>query len=302
MSLPYRTYRQYLKERFGMPVVKVPINGGFSCPHMQGASGGCFFCDNTVFSPVAQRVSTDVARELHESCRRLARRHKKKTSFIAYLQPYTNTYAPQPVLEELYEALLGVPDVVGLAVGTRPDAFTHELYAYLGTLAQRAYISVELGLQSAHDTTLARINRGHTFDDFVNSVEALHAQGVEVVAHLMVGLPGETREQVLDTARRVGQLPVAGVKIHQLMIVRNTPFEKLYQAGEIAPVSLDEYGALLIEMMRVLPRSMVYHRIMADTPRHDNTLCAPLWSYDKHKSLAFLQDKISRNLNVPPGF
>jgi radical SAM protein (TIGR01212 family) len=282
------SYRSYLKSRFGGSVLKIPINGGFSCPNRDGtkSSGGCAFCDNRAFSP-AYSNGAPPAKQL---CDAIGRRAGKYKLFLPYLQPYSNTYAPLDKLKSVYESLLSVDGVIGLAVGTRPDCFDGAIYEYLGDLNRRAYISVELGLQSGHDSVLERMNRGHTVRDFKDAVRRLDQYNIETVAHVILGFPGETDGMVEETADMLARLPVAGVKVHQLMIIRGTPLEEMYRAGDIEEISLDRYAALLRKFLSRLRPGQHIHRVVADS-KPEAGLIAPLWSAEKLESLKHILEK-----------
>lgn len=297
MAYHYLTYRSYLKERFGKPVLKIPINGGFSCPNRDGTKStlGCSFCDNRSFSPVALE-SSSVISQLTASIQRASSRYEL---FIAYLQPFSNTYATVEKLKSIYEPLIAVAGVVGLAVGTRPDCLSSDTYDYLADINKRTYLSIEIGLQSASDETLAYNNRGHTFSAFKATVQELADREIETVVHIMIGLPGDTAESMLNTARELAKLPVNGVKIHQLMIIRGTKLEEWYNKGEIKPLKLEEYAELVSDFISLLRPDQHIHRIMADSkPEHG--LIAPLWSAEKMKSIAFIQNYMDEN-NVIQG-
>jgi hypothetical protein len=279
----YASYRTALKTRFGKPVVKIPVNGGFSCPNRDGvkSGAGCFFCDNRSFSPVALQKTLPPVEQLLQTIRRT------KTAgrlLLPYLQPFSNTYGPPELLEKIYEPLLAVPGVIGLAVGTRPDCFTEDTYRYLAAVARRSYLNIELGLQSAHEETLIKCNRGHTFGDFKAAAQRLAADGIETVAHVMLGLPGESRDMMLQTARELAGLPCTGVKIHQLMIIEGTVFAQWYRRGDLQVLSLDHYTELLCGFLACLRPDQQVHRIVADATV-ENGLVAPLWSADKMGTL-----------------
>lgn len=286
------TYRSYLKERFGKPVLKIPINGGFSCPNRDGtlSTQGCSFCDNRSFSPVALD-SSSVLSQLATSIQRVSSQYEL---FIAYLQPFTNTYGTVEKLQSIYEPLITVPGVVGLAVGTRPDCFSSDTYEYLTDVNKRTYLSVEVGLQSVSDEVLAYNNRGHTFSDFRIAVQELAEREIESVAHVMLGLPGSTRESMLHTASELAKLQVNGVKIHQLMIIRGTEVEEWYNREEIKPLAIEEYAVLVSEFISLLRPDQHIHRLMADSIL-EYGLITPLWSAEKMKSLAFIQKYMDEN-------
>jgi radical SAM protein (TIGR01212 family) len=283
------TYRSYLKSRFGGGVLKVPVSAGFSCPNRDGTKSaeGCAFCDNRAFSPAYASGLTPV-----EQVRRAIERHGGRYKFfLPYLQPYSNTYAPLDKLKSVYEPLLSVEGVVGLAIGTRPDCFNEATYEYLGDLNKRAYLSVELGLQSGHDTILKLMNRGHTVQDFRDAVGSLDRLGIETVAHVILGFPGETEGMALETADMLAGLPVRGVKVHQLMVIEGTPLARMYQSGELREMALEEYANLLGKFISRLRPDQHIHRIAADSkPEHG--LIAPLWSADKIETMNYLKTRL----------
>jgi radical SAM protein (TIGR01212 family) len=293
----YNSYRTYLKNRFGGPVLKIPVNGGFSCPNRDGTKSidGCTFCDNRSFSPVALS-EWDVTRQVTDVISRVGKRF---SLFIPYLQPFSNTYGSVERLRSVYEPLLKIPGVCGLAIGTRPDCISNEIYEYLSDISKRTYLSVELGLQSGDNGLLSACNRGHTVEEFSAAVEKLAELGIETVAHCMIGLPGETKEMMIATATLCARLPLHGVKIHQLMIIRDTALELMHSAGEVPVFSLLEYTKYLCAFLSILRPQQYIHRLMADsTPQ--NGLIAPLWSARKAQSLQFIAHYMDEN-NVVQG-
>jgi radical SAM protein (TIGR01212 family) len=288
----YSSYSAFLKQRFGVPVLKIPVNGGFSCPNRDGTLGvkGCAFCDNRAFSPASLSAESPAV-QLVSSISAASGRFKV---FIAYLQPFTNTYGTVDALAAVYEPLVQVPGVVGLSIGTRPDCLPDTVITYLGDLARRTYLCVELGLQTSHDDTLTAINRGHGFNVFVSAAERLSAAGVEIVAHIVLGLPGETPRMMYETAARLAALPVSGVKFHQLMIIKGTAMEQLHAEGKVAALTLEDYTPVLCGCIERLRPDQHVHRLMADTKR-ERGLVAPLWSADKQSSLKYLHDHMDRH-------
>jgi len=274
----YNSYRSYLSERFGTPVLRVPVNGGFSCPNRDGTKGtdGCSFCDNRSFSPVA--VDPAGAQEQYRAV--IGRSQDRYRAFIPYLQPFTNTYGTVERLRMIYEPLLAVEGTVGLAVGTRPDCLPGDILDYLSQVNSRTHLCVELGLQSGHDRTLERVCRRHSVADFIGAVEALHARGIYCAAHVILGLPGETEPMMLETARLLASLPVDGVKIHQCMVVAGTALAREYAAGAFAVLDRDEYVRLAAGFIARLRTGQHIHRLMAQSRPADG-LVAPLWSMDK---------------------
>ena len=289
----YLSYRSYLEKRFGTSVLKIPLNAGFSCPNRDGtiSSDGCSFCDNRSFSPVAV-VSESLIDQMDSA---VTKDRGKHTAFIAYLQPFSNTYGDRQRLESAYEPLIQYPGVVGLAVGTRPDCFSKETFEYLKEISTRTYLSVEIGLQSSNEAALAHNRRGHDRTSFASAVRELSDRRIKTVAHVMIGLPtGEgtepppdTREDVVKTAQFLASLPVSGIKIHQLMIIRGTAMQQWFERGEIAPLSLEEYAELLCSFLAHVRPDQHIHRIMADSSEKCG-LIAPLWSAQKMKSIGYI--------------
>jgi hypothetical protein len=282
----YNAYSSFLKKRFGTVVLKVPLNAGFSCPNRDGSKGrgGCAFCDNRAFSP----VSGSAGSPLDQLTSVIERTSDASKAFIAYLQPYSNSYGSPDHLASVYEPLLQIPRVVGLSIGTRPDCLPDPVYDYLSNLSQRTYLTVELGLQTAHDSTLALVNRGHTFAEFAGAVVRCAALGIENVAHVVLGLPGESEEMMYATASAIASLPVNGVKIHQLMIIRGTPIAEWHKLGKAPVLDIGEYAPILCGFIERLRPDQRIHRIMADS-RRERGLIAPDWSARKSASILLLR-------------
>jgi len=279
-----------LRSRFGGNVLNIPVNAGLSCPNRDGTKSaeGCMFCDNRAFSPA---YSTDLS-PVEQVRAAIAGRGGKYKFFLPYLQPYSNTYAPLDRLKSVYEPLLAIDGVVGLSIGTRPDCFDMPVYEYLGDLNKRAYLSIELGLQSGHDTILKLMNRGHTARDFLDAVYRLDRLGVEIAAHIILGFPGETDEMAWETASMLAGLPVRGVKIHQLMIIEGTPLARQYRLGALPEMTLEKYADLLCGFISRLRPDQHIHRIMADSkPEHG--LIAPLWSASKTEAVNYLKARLA---------
>jgi len=288
----YNSYRKFLTEKFGGPVLKVPLNGGFSCPNRDGtlSDEGCFFCDNRSFSPVA--LTPESATETLKTA--IGRNKKRFKHVIPYFQPFSNTYASKNQLHSVYEPVLAIEGVCGLAIGTRPDCFQKGVFDYLGEIASRTYLTVELGLQSGHESTLKAMNRGHSVKDFLFAVEQLKKRNISVVVHVMLGLPGEDLSIETATAQLLAAQPIDGIKIHQLMIIENTKLAEQYHQKQVSVLSLEAYTARLCNFLQWLPQSMHIHRIMADSTR-ESGLIAPLWSSEKNKSLTYIQEYMSKH-------
>ncbi len=279
-GLRYYAYNYYLRSRFGERVQKVSLDGGFTCPNVDGtvAQGGCVFCDNRSFSPSRRLPRTSIAGQMAEGIRRLKWRYDVDR-FLAYFQPATNTYAPVARLRPLYEAALAHPKVVGLAIGTRPDCVPDDVLDLMAELARRTYLSIEYGLQTIHDRTLDWMNRGHHYDAFVDAVERSRGRGFEVCAHVMLGLPGESRADMLATAREVARLRLDAVKLHNLYVVRETPLAEQYAAGRVKLLDRDEYLEAVVDFLELLPPDCVVERVSGEAP--PDYLVAPAWCLDK---------------------
>jgi uncharacterized protein len=292
-SLPYRDLNSYLRERFGTRVQKVTLDAGLTCPNRDGrvGVGGCLYCNARGSGTGALARGQSVTEQLKEGMARLARRYGA-SRFIAYFQSFSNTYAPLDTLQALYLEALAFPEVVGLSIGTRPDCLSPEILDLLAGLARERLLWLELGLQSAHDDTLKRINRGHDAACFAQAVEAAAVRGLEVVAHVVLGLPGEGLAEMAATARYLGNLPLQGVKIHLLYVVRGSGLEGLYRAGSYRPLEEEEYVGLVVDFLELLPRHLVIHRLTGDP--HRGELVAPTWCLDKSKVLTDIREELAR--------
>jgi radical SAM protein (TIGR01212 family) len=276
----YFAFGHYLRQRFGCRVHKVTLHAGMTCPNRDGTRGvgGCTFCNNTGFSPAA-RLEPGAIRAQMLAGMESARRRVRASKFIAYFQAYSNTHAPVERLARIYDEAWCSPDVVGMSVGTRPDCVDPAKIDLLARFTRRGEVWVEYGLQSVHDETLRRVNRGHTYGEFVDAVRLTAGRDIRICTHTILGLPGETREMMLETHRRIAQLPIDGIKIHLLHIMRHTVMERQYQRGEIELLSREQYVGLVCDVLELLPPSMVIQRMHADAPA--DVLIAPDWCLDK---------------------
>lgn len=295
MSLADRvkTFGQDLLSRYGERVHKLAINAGFTCPNRDGSKGrgGCTFCNNATFNPAARRAP-GVAEQLDAGRRVLAKRTGARR-FIAYFQAYTNTYADVDELAVMYEQALAEPDVVGLAVGTRPDCVPSAVFDLLQYIQARGYeVWLELGLQSAFDATLARVNRGHGFGEYVTAVHAARRRGIPVCTHLIAGLPGEGRADVLNSLERVLDHGVDGLKLHPLHVVKGTALANTWRRGEYQPLELDEYLRIAADMVERTPESVMFHRLTGTAA--PNLLLAPAWCGTKWQVLNGIERELAR--------
>jgi radical SAM protein (TIGR01212 family) len=279
-GLRYLAFNYYLRKKFGQRVQKVSLDGGFTCPNVDGrvAVGGCVFCDNRSFSP-SRRVRRGAIREqLDEGIRRLRWRYDVDR-FLAYFQPATNTYAPAERLRELYFEALDHPQVVGLAIGTRPDCLADDVLALLGEIAGQTYVSVELGLQTIHDRSLDWMNRGHHHDAFLDAVARGRGRGFELCAHVILGLPGESHDDMMATAREVARLGLDAVKIHNLYAVRDTPLADWVATGQVRLMDQDQYVETLVDFVELLRPSCLIERVSGEAP--PRYFVGPAWCLDK---------------------
>ncbi|MGO9313476.1 MAG: TIGR01212 family radical SAM protein [Syntrophobacteraceae bacterium] len=289
----YRDYNSYLRETFGCRVQKITLDAGLSCPNRDGTlgRGGCIYCNEKGSGTGAARFA-GISEQIRAGKERLARKYKAE-KFIAYFQSFSNTYAPLSRLEALYGEALADPDIVGLSIGTRPDCVSDETLDYLAQLAQSHLICMEYGLQSAKDETLERIGRGHSVAAFIDAVERSRARKIAVCAHVILGLPGEKIEDMLDTARFLTLHCVQAVKIHLLYVIRGTRLEQMYRTGSYSCLSRDEYAAVVGEFIALLHPDMIIQRLTGDP--HPEELVAPLWALEKSRNIKTIQTYMEKN-------
>lgn len=289
----YNALNAYLRRLFGVKVFKVMLDGGFTCPNRDGrvGIGGCTFCSSRGSGDFAGARRDSLTKQFHEVKDRM---HLKwpEAKYIGYFQAFTNTYAPVERLREMYETILGEEDVVGLSIATRPDCLPDDVVRLLAEINRRTELWVELGLQTIHEATAERINRGHDYPTYVEGVEKLHRHGIRVVSHIILGLPGETREMMMETARAVADLGVHGIKIHLLHLLRKTPLVKEYEKGLFRLLEKEEYVSLVVDILEILPPEMVIHRLTGDGP--PDLLIGPLWSRKKWEVLNAIDEELER--------
>lgn len=276
----YHTLNYYNKKKFGCKIIKISLNGGFTCPNIDGTvgRGGCTYCSNAGSGDFAGNPCKSITEQFEDEKELMCHKwHKGK--YIAYFQAYTNTYAPIEVLQAKYEEALAQENVVGLAIATRADAISDEAFVYLKELSQRTYLVVELGIQSIFDETGIRINRGHTFKQFEDMVKKLQSANINVCAHIIDGLPGETREMMIKTAKTLALINLHSVKIHLLHIIKGTKIAQEYLNGEFKLLTRDEYVNIVCDQLEYFPKETVIERITGDGAA--NELIGPLWSLKK---------------------
>lgn len=282
--MQYYSFNQYLRARFGCKVYKVAVDGGFTCPNRDGTCGvrGCIFCSSGGSGDFAGDRRMRITDQI-EAGKALVEKKNKNGKYIAYFQAFTNTYAPVSVLREKFMEAAGHRDVVALSVATRPDCLAPDVVDLLQEIDRIKPVFVELGLQTIHEKTAAYIRRGYTLDVYDSAVSRLQRAGLNTVVHLILGLPGESRQDMLQSVDHVVQSGVQGVKLQLLHVLRGTDLEKEYLAGRVPVMTMEEYLSVLYDALRRLPPGMVVHRVTGDGPKKD--LLAPLWSADKKRVL-----------------
>lgn len=296
-GLRYFSYKFFLQKQFGVRVQRVSVDGGFVCPNVDGrvGCGGCVFCDNRSFSPsrrltVSRGQLPSISEQLDQGVEILRRRYPDCEHVIAYFQPATNTYAPLDRLRALYSEAMSHPRVVGLAIGTRPDCVPDAVLDLLEQVARQTFLSVEFGMQTVHARSLAWMNRGHGYDAMVDAVTRSRGRGFEIGAHIILGLPGESRRDMLETAREIARLQLHAVKLHNLYAVDGTPLGEEVRRGKVQLIDRDTYVNAVVDVLEVIPPQVLVQRLGGDAPRR--YLVGPTWSLDK----AGLHEAIDREL------
>jgi uncharacterized protein len=295
MSQPkrYNSFSDELKRVFGCKVQRISVDAGFTCPNRDGTldGEGCIFCGGSGSGAYGIRPELSVAAQIEDG-KEIMRRKYRAQGFIAYFQAYSNTYAPVERLRALFDEALSVPGVVGIIVATRPDCLPDDVLDYLARLGERTYLWLELGLQSIHDKSLAFINRRHDYACFVDALQRTGARKIRVCAHVILGLPGESREEMLAMAAAMNRLGVDGVKLHLLHVMKGTRLAEMYGQGEVALPDRDGYAGLVCDFLERLDPAILIHRLTGDGGR-DN-LVAPLWSLNKFEVLNLIDAELER--------
>lgn len=289
--MKYTTLNSYLKERFGCKVYKLSLDGGFTCPNRDGTldSRGCIFCSKGGSGDFAQSRSLSITEQL-ENAKALVSKKVKDGKYIAYFQAFTNTYAPVEELKSKYYEALNHPDIVALSIATRPDCLGEEVLLLLDEINKIKPVFVELGLQSIHENTAEYIRRGYSLETYDEAVERLHKINVNVVTHLIIGLPGETAEDMLESVKYVCKV-TDGIKLQLLHILDGTDLAEEYKQGKIKTLTLEEYTEIIRKCFEIIPENVVVHRLTGDGAKRD--LIAPLWSADKKKVLNTINKALS---------
>lgn len=302
--MEYRSFNQAMKGRFGGKVYKLALDGGMTCPNRDGSVGewGCIFCSDVGSGDFAAPRCGDVAEQIARAKGRVEAKNKGG-QYIAYFQSFTNTYAPVSYLENLFRQAMEPEEIVALSIATRPDCLEPEVVSLLETLNREKPVWVELGLQTIHPRSAQYIRRGYDLPVYDRAVVRLKEAGLEVITHVILGLPGETLEDMVATARYVGRSGADGIKLQLLHVLEGTDLARDYRAGRVPVLTLEEYIRILEACLAVLPPEMVIHRLTGDGAKKD--LLAPLWSADKKKVLntiraAFARDQIRQGRDYTP--
>ena len=288
----YTTLSEHYRDKFGCKVYKLALDAGFTCPNRDGTlgTGGCVFCSGAGSGDFAESGS-DIPAQLEKAKARVAFKNRSG-KYIAYFQSFTNTYAPAEKLRKLYFQAIGPEEIVGISIGTRPDCLGEDVLAVLKEVNAVKPVSVELGLQTVHEASAKYIRRGYSTDVYFDAVRRLREAKIDVVTHIILGLPGETKQMAMETTRQAIAAGTNGIKFHLLHVLRGTDLAKDYAEGKFDCLSLEEYGQILDACLSLLDESIVVHRFTGDGAKKD--LIAPLWSADKKRVLNYLKHELEK--------
>jgi radical SAM protein (TIGR01212 family) len=293
-SRRFNAYADYMKALFGCRIQKVSVHAGLTCPNRDGTkgTGGCTFCDNNAFNPSYCTAEKPIRQQILEGITFHKTRYKSAGKYIAYFQAYSNTYGPVQKLRKLYSQALDNEAVIGLVVGTRPDCIDGEKLDYFRELSEKYYIVIEYGIESCNNITLKRINRGHTFEDTVRAINETASMGLRTGAHMIFGLPGESREEMLDSAKILSKLPINNIKLHQLQIIRGTAVAEDYKKkpGEFHIFQFDEYLDFIVSYLELLNPAFIVERVAGEVPPRYNR--GPKWEMRYDRILAELEKRL----------
>jgi len=283
----------YFKNIFGHRVHKITVDAGMSCPNRDGtiSANGCIYCNASGSGTGFFQKGISVTDQILNARKYVIKRYKAK-KFIAYFQSYTNTYAPVDTLKRLYDEALAIEEVAGLSIGTRPDCVNEEILTLLQSYAKNHLIWIEYGLQSVHDATLTLINRGHDFNAFEKAIEATQNRGINICAHIIFGLPGESKKQMIETVKRLSQMRIDGIKFHLLYVIKGTQMDTFFQQGTYQCLTQREYVDTLCEALAYLPENMVIQRLTSDP--HPRELIAPQWAMKKKETIELIKKTLEK--------
>jgi radical SAM protein (TIGR01212 family) len=293
-SRRFNAYTNYLKTVFRCRVQKVSIHAGFTCPNRDGTkgTGGCTFCNNDAFNPSYCRAEKSIKQQILEGIQFHKTRYKTADKYLAYFQAYSNTYKSLEQLKKIYDQALGVKKVVGLVIGTRPDCVDNDKLKYFKELSEKYYIAIEYGIESCNNNTLKRINRGHTFEDTVKAINEAASMGIRTGAHVIFGLPGETKQEMLNSAKILSRLSLNNIKFHQLQIIKETPIAEEYKKkpGEFYIFNFDEYIDFMVSYLELLNPAFIVERIAGEVPPRYNS--GIQWGLRYDQILAVLEKRL----------
>ncbi len=293
MSTRFNAFGPYLKKKFGTIVYKVNVDAGFTCPNRDGTVGttGCIYCNNDSFRPSGCSTGSSIRDQIRKGTSYLSMRYKAG-KFLVYFQPFTNTYAPVEELERLYREALAEPSVIGLAIGTRPDCVDKEKIELIESLAKDRFVLIEYGIQSIHDKSLEYILRGHDFKTFLDAINLTANRGIYIGAHIIAGIPSETREETLVMADELSALPIEFLKIHQLQVIKDTVLANIYERQPFHTFDYEEYLDFLVDFIERLSPGIVLQRLFATAP--DDILIAPQWGRTRHQIIRDIETRFEK--------
>lgn len=297
MKKRYNTLNDYYRQIFGEKIFKVPIDAGFDCPNRDGtvAHGGCTFCTVSGSGDAIVAPDAPIRDQFYKEIDFMHRKWPDVKKYLVYFQNFTNTHDTVDVIRERYEQAINEPGVVGINIGTRPDCLPDETIAYIAALSERMHVAVELGLQTTYDETSKIINRAHTYDLYVETVKRLRqlAPKVEIVSHLINGLPGETHDMMIENVRRcVTDNEIDGIKLHLLHLMTSTKMQRDYHEGRLKLLGMEEYVNIICDQLEIIPKNIIIHRITGDAPR--DMLIGPMWSLKKWEVLNAIDQEMER--------
>jgi radical SAM protein (TIGR01212 family) len=283
----FNSYAEYFRKNFGSRIQKLTIDAGFTCPNRDGSKGkgGCTYCDNDAFNPSYCHPKKSVKQQIHEGIEFHERRYRRATQYLAYFQPYSNTYGPLEKLKEIYSQALEFPNIAGLVIGTRPDCIDKEKLEYFADLSRSKYVILEFGLESCYNKTLKRINRGHTFEESVEALEMTSQFGIRTGAHIIFGLPGESKDEMRAESQILSNLPINNIKFHQLQIIKGTAMAREYERNpeDFVHFSVEEYIEFIIDFTERLNPGFVIERFAGEVP--PRFLAGPGWGLIRNDQL-----------------
>jgi uncharacterized protein len=299
----YNSYPEYFRKEFGERVQKISVDAGFSCPNRDGtlALGGCIYCNNDAFNPSYCKPDKSITQQIQEGIEFHAKRYRRANKFLVYFQAYSNTYAPVEDLKKIYIQALSHPGIVGLVIGTRPDCVDQRKIEFLQELAEKYYIIIEYGIESCYDTTLISINRQHTFAQTVEAIKLTAQAGLKTGGHLIFGLPGETRKQMLDEAEIISSLPINNIKFHQLQIARNTMMERSFakQPEKFELFAMEEYIDFIVQFIERMDPRIIIERFTSEMP--PRFIIAPDWGLIRNDQINILIETRLEEMNTWQG-